>query len=245
MYWWAIRLQNIPTYDEKCKEFFTYERFTRLIRVHHLGKQRNNPHWHFCVECEHKQDALRKAMNRKFDLGKGNKHISIKAWDGELKAVAYMFHEGTEPDLIHGFDVQEIETARQINITTQKRIKDNAPTSIVQEASEYFIENENTNPNMRQIFDFIYDRLRANGNWLPNRFQFERWAMRIQANIRNDRQWSSYKEELFDSMYGGKSYVCSPAMPIYHHGPRGSSQGFTSYVGSEEIEYKDYPSKDS
>lgn len=203
---YAIRLQNYPTYDEKVQTIFSSDRFNRTIRVHHTGRKKDNPHWHLLVECDYKKPALRAELKKHFTLATGNKHISIKDWDGNIKATAYLFHEGTEPDLIRNFTQEEIDNARQMNTQVQATIKSNAPVKIIQDAVDYFTEQGNYTPHQKHIFDFVYDRLRSSGDWLPNKFQFERWAVRIQATLRPDKEWREYKTELYESWYGQCAY---------------------------------------
>jgi len=203
---YAIRLQALSGYDEKIHQIFTSDRFSRFVRVHHTGRKGNNPHYHFVLTCDYKIPALRMELNKHFTLAKGNTHLSIKNWDGNLKAVAYLFHEGTDVDMVREFSDEEISQAKLINDATQERIKKNAPAKIVEDATLHFIQARNFSPRRKEIFDYIYDRLRQNGDWLPNKFQFERWELRIQANVRPDQEWRTMKENLFECWYGSFSY---------------------------------------
>lgn len=205
---YAVRLKNLPGYDEKIREIFTTDRFFRTVRVHHTGRKGDNPHYHFIISCDYKLPALRMELKKHFTLATGNKHLSIKNWDGNIKAIAYLFHEGTEVDMIRGFSDEELSQAKTINECTQERIKKNAPAKIVEDATTHFIQAKNFRPNRKEIFDFIYDRLRQNGDWLPNKFQFERWELRIQANVRPDQEWRDLKEGLFENWYGSFAYSC-------------------------------------
>lgn len=208
---YAIRLKNIPGYEELVQEFFTQDFIKRCIRIHHMGKCRNNPHWHFLIETTEerhiKREALAYDLNKVFTKSKGNKHISTKYWDNNIKAKSYLFHEGTEPDMIKGFTEEELEDARELNRQTQEKFKQNAPAKIVHDCSEYFKEKGVAEPTNKMIFDYIFDRLRDNGNWLPNKYQFERYAHRIQANVRPDPEWGSYKKGLYELWFGSFSYL--------------------------------------
>lgn len=202
----AIRIQALTDYNQKILEIFTTDRFSRTVRVHHTGRKGNNPHFHIVVDCDYKMPALRMELKKHFTLAKGNTHLSVKRWDGDIKAVAYLFHEGTDVDMVRGFTPEELSQARLINEATQERIKKNAPAKIVEDATEYFKNIHNFAPSRKDVFDFIYDRLRCNGDWLPNKFQFERWEFRIQANVRTDQSWRTLKENLFESWYGNFTY---------------------------------------
>lgn len=178
---YALRIQALDGYSKIMEDLFGGDRFSRTIRIHHTGKKGDNPHYHMCITTDYKQDALRKELKKYFTLAKGNKHISIKNWDGNIKAVAYLFHEGTQPDMIRGFTDEEITTAQEINTQVKTKIKDNAPCKVVAEATEYF--SGRTPPTQIQIFSYIYDRYKATGDWLPNKYQFERYITRVQANL--------------------------------------------------------------
>jgi len=206
-YAYAIRIQNYPTYDEIIQQLFSDTRFSKCIRIHHTGKKRDNPHFHLLVECDYQQQTLRKHLNKYLTLAKGNKHVSVKDWDGRIRAIAYLYHEDTEPDMIRNISDEELEKAKEINRATKEKFKSNAPAKIVQEAIEYFIYKPNFKPSMKDIFDFVFDRLRESGDWLPNKFQFERWAMRIQASVRPQHEWHSYKTNLYESWYGQCAYL--------------------------------------
>lgn len=100
---YVLRLQALDGYSSKFDEVFG-DRFSRVLCVHHLGKKRDNPHYHFCLTTDYKSDALRKYLKGHFNLAKGNKHLSLKSWDGDEKACSYLFHEGTEALISKGFE---------------------------------------------------------------------------------------------------------------------------------------------
>lgn len=177
---YAIRLQALDGYDGKISTLLSSDRFHRTIRIHHTGKKGDNPHYHMLITTDYKQPALRAEFKKHFTLATGNRHLSIKKWDGNIKALAYLFHEGTQPTDIKGFLDEELELAREINTQVKEVIKKNAPAQVVEEATEYF---RGKTPGAIQIFSYIYDRYKNSGDWLPNKYQFERYIHRIQANL--------------------------------------------------------------
>jgi len=198
---YAIRIQALDGYDKIMNEVFTTERFPRRIRVHHTGKKGDNPHYHLLICTDYKNQALRAELKKYFKLSKGNKHLSIKTWDGNIKAVAYLFHEGTEPDLIKGFTDEELKTAREINRQVKETIKKNAPAQIVQDCTDYFIGDPSLRCTRRSIFEYIFKRLDENGDWLPNKFQFDRWYVRIMCNVLDGDRKKQWIESMYDDWY--------------------------------------------
>ena len=186
---YALRIQALDGYSAKMETLFGGDRFSRTIRIHHTGKKGDNPHYHMLITTDYKKDALRKELKKHFTLASGNRHISLKDWDGNTKALSYLFHEGTSPDLIRGFSEPELSQAQEVNTQVQEQIKKNSPALVVAEATEYF---SGRTPTQVQIFSYIYDRYKGNGDWLPNKYQFERYINRIQANLAETQQ------EIFD-----------------------------------------------
>lgn len=199
---YVLRLQALDGYKSKFSNVFTdNDRFTRVLCIHHTGKRGDNPHYHFAFTCDYKKDALRKYFKKYFDLATGNRHLSLKDWDGDRKACSYMFHEGTEPVINKGFSEREIEDFKIINETIKNEIKKNAPAKIVEEATIYF---KGKDPGHKDIFKYILCRLRSNGDWLPNKYQMDRWIFRIQANLKSDHEWYDYISRVYELWYGGK-----------------------------------------
>ena len=202
---YVIRLQQLDGYQQEFSNVFN-SRFTRVLCVPHTGKKGDNPHYHFAVTCDYKQQALRAHLKKHFTKGRGNRHVSIKVWDGGDKACSYMFHEGTEPLMKIGFSDRQIEDFKMMNERIQTDIKKNAPAKIVEDATEHFWGK---NPSHATIFMWIMNRLRANGDWLPNKYQMDRWILRIEANVRTDTEWKSFLINLYEGWYGNFTFTGS------------------------------------
>lgn len=206
---YTIRLKALDGYRALIPEFFGSERFTRAICVPHTGRKGNNPHYHFLITTDYKIPALRIAMKRVFTLGKGNGHISIKDWDGEIRMMAYMFKEDTLEIFNKGFPQEYLDDAKQLCVSVKSDILKNAPSTIVRDATEFFYGNRKDprNPvSHQEIFMWIMSRLRSNGDWLPNRFQMERWILRIQANIYTDNEFQSLEKMLYETWFGNHGW---------------------------------------
>lgn len=205
---YVLRLQALDGYKDKFDDVF-HSRFTRVLCVHHTGRKGDNPHYHFCLTTDYNKQALRVYLKKHFNLATGNKHLSLKDWDGDTKACSYLFHEGTEPVMNRGFTQQEIDTFKTINEGIKKEIKKNAPAKIVEDATEYFTpiqQSRKYRVSHKEIFIWIMNRLRENGDWLPNKYQMDRWIARIQANIFDDREFESWLKDTYEMWYGQCSW---------------------------------------
>jgi len=209
MYNYLLRLQSVDGYRDLFPLTFNTTRFPRVLGVQHFGRNGDNPHYHFCITCDYKKDALRKYLKTKFTEGKGNKHVSLKDWDGKDQACSYLFHEGTEPIISEGFSIEEIEEYKKLNHAVKEQIKKNAPSKIVQDATEYFTPRyadgftQHTRKE-QEIFVWIMLRLKRNGDWIPNKFQITRWIDRIIANIDNDDEWLDVIDRKYSEWFGSE-----------------------------------------
>lgn len=207
-YDYVLRLQAVDGYRDLFTSVFSTARFPRALCVQHFGRKGDNPHYHFCLTCDYKKDALRKHLKNSFKEGKGNKHISLKDWDGQDQACSYLFHEGTEPIMSNGFTIEQIDEFKKLNKAVQEQIKKNAPAKIVQDATEFFkkrylLKDIHQIHMEREIFVWIMIRLKQNGDWIPNKFQMTRWSDRVLANILSDNDWGDFLNFKFQEYYSG------------------------------------------
>lgn len=195
---YVLRLQALDGYHAKFDEVFG-DRFSRVLCVHHLGKKRDNPHYHFCLTTDYKSDALRKYLKGHFSLAKGNKHLSLKSWDGNPKACSYLFHEGTEPIIARGFTPGQLTEFQETNDLIQSKMV--KPNMIVDKCIEHFNELRGNRvlwiPGKREIFYKIMALYRHNGEWLPNKFQAERLINKVRSDFIDDKA----EHSLWNIMY--------------------------------------------
>lgn len=181
---YVLRLQALDGYQAKFDEVFG-DRFSRVLCVHHLGRKRDNPHYHFCLTTDYKSDALRKYLKKHFDLAKGNRHLSLKPWDGGPEACSYLFHEGTEALMTRGFTDEQVQKFKEHNDLIQSKMV--KPNMIVDKCVEYFRERRGNRPlwipDKRDIFYKIMATYKHNGEWLPNKFQAERIINKVRSDL--------------------------------------------------------------
>ena len=198
---YVLRLHAVDGYAATFSNVFT-SRFSRCMYVYHTGKKGDNPHYHFCLTCDYKQPALRAELKKYFNLAKGNRHLSLKKWDGNPKACSYLFHEGTEPVVLKGFSQEEVDVFREANKDIQDEIKDKSPNKLCATMYEKF---KGTQPSKFQLFSAIMNECRSNGSFFPNKFQLERWLMKIEAMLtegENPTDWESLKVKWFRQYFG-------------------------------------------
>lgn len=196
---YVLRLQALDGYQAKFATVFG-DRFSRVLCVHHTGRRGDNPHYHFCLTCDYRKDALRKYLKGHFDLASGNRHLSLKDWDGDPRACSYLFHEGTEELIVKGFTQEEIsEFKRDNDVVQAKMLK--APT-VVKMCVEYFKQKGYT-PDKREIFTHMVQIYRKNASeWIPNKFQSERYITRIRSDLAvTDAQEALFIQNLYNEYF--------------------------------------------
>lgn len=200
-YKYALRLQALDGYQAKFTKVFG-DRFEVALCVPHKGKKGDNPHYHFILRCDYKNttQALRKYLNSHFDQGKGNKHLSLKPWDGSAKACAYLFHEGTEALMEKGVLPEEIETFKAMNHRVKEMmVKSN---DVVDEAVALLLQKYK--PDKRQMFHTLFDIYVAKGEWLPNKFQWERLMNKVRleyARAKGGAHIHQLRNEMFNEIF--------------------------------------------
>jgi len=175
---YVLRLQALDGYSNKFDEVFG-DRFSRVLCVHHTGRNGNNPHYHFCFTADYKKDALRKYLKGHFNLAKGNRHLSLKDWDGRKEACSYLFHEGTEALISRGFTEEEITEFKEMDTLIQSKMV--KPQQVVDKAVE--ILSPARDPDKRAIFGVLFKIYVDNGEWLPNKFQWERVVNKVRLEL--------------------------------------------------------------
>lgn len=204
----AIRLNMFEGYEEKLNFFSPGETFESVFGIRHQGKNKNNPHIHFAVECWTTEQTLRARIGKIFDFAKGNKNHSVKQWDGDDTYIQYTFKElkdynqlsdvlvinsRTGGFLAHG----DLEKLHQRSRLVAEEIKENTPTKICLKIAEQIIESEIRISDF-EIFRQICLYLMTKGKFLPNKFQAERWIIQVKvciAQIKDGRSGGTKSQE--------------------------------------------------
>lgn len=196
---YVLRLQALDGYLAKFDEVFG-DRFTRVLCVHHTGKKGDNPHYHFCLTTDYKKQALRVYLKGHFNLGSGNKHISLKDWDGNTKACSYLFHENTPVVKRVGFSDDQIFMFQLMDKEVkEKMVKSN---DVVDEAVAMLLQDHK--PDKRRMFNVLFDIYVRRGDWLPNRFQWERLVNKTRlehARSKGVVEVKMLRNDMFNEMF--------------------------------------------
>lgn len=208
----VLRLQALDGYGALAIASLPTDRFPKVLAVHHTGKKGDNPHYHFCLTTDYKMDALRKMLKKVFTLATGNKHLSLKQWDGGTKALSYLFHEGTDVFLNTGYTEEEIDEYKtQNDVVQSKMVKGHMVVDVV---VDFFVQAQKSEGtplhrnDKRAIFYKVLDVYNKSGEWLPNRFQAERLTLRvrqklvmIQADAGCQAAWQMFQNDLFNDYF--------------------------------------------
>jgi len=114
---YCLRVDALEGYGAKISALALCLDYKSAVAVRHTGVSKENPHYHIVVQTEVLGQAFRVRMRKIFDQGKGNAHMSIKPWDGNIDAIAYLFHEDPTAQLIlqHNVSDETVAQARARN----------------------------------------------------------------------------------------------------------------------------------
>lgn len=197
---YVLRLQALDGYQAKFDTVFN-DRFSRVLCVHHTGRKGDNPHYHFCFTTDYKKQALRVYLKGHFDLAKGNRHLSLKDWDGSDKACSYLFHEGTSEIMCKGFSDDQLTSFKEKNTEVQAKMV--RPNMVVDRAVEILVQKTGS-PSKRDMFNVLFDIYKDSGEWLPNKFQWERVINKVRlelARARGPVALTLLKNEMFNEIF--------------------------------------------
>jgi len=200
----CVRINAYEGYAEKIMMLQNCTDYTAIAGIRHKGVRGENPHYHLVVKTEIKDQAFRVRMKKIFDQAKGNQHMSIKSWDGDIDAVAYLFHEDPEGPLMiqHGFTDEYIAEARARNKHVQEKIE------VAKERASWKLEDEVFNklkpsktadgrsvpPTRDEIAkEIILTALRGN-KYMPNDYLLKAMVIRLQFRY---LEGDVFKEDLF------------------------------------------------
>jgi len=186
--------------------------YQAIVAVKHRGKSGENEHYHMVVKTQVKDQAFRVRMRKVFDKGKGNGHMSIKPWDGNIDAVSYLFHEDENAELVvrHNVTDEAIEKARARNREVQAKVeqaKSRASWTIEQDLLEHYIKTKQS-PDIHTIAkDIVLHALRKD-KYVPNDFLLKAMASKIAFKLldgdQNDEE--KFAREIVAKVYRMDSY---------------------------------------
>jgi len=160
-----------------------------IFIIKHMGKNQDNPHFHMALKSTLTTQTLR-ARLKKYYTCKGNETLSVKKWDGKDKFIQYCLHEcktlqevndnlllNTMPSV----GQEELGELLKKHLTMSLIIKENRPKKVMIEIYEKLDMNRGYTDQC--LFQEIMRYYIAKGDWLPNKFQAERYLNYLKMMI--------------------------------------------------------------
>lgn len=201
----AIRINEHLGYKQSIIEVFNRDRFKRVLCLPHSGRKGDNAHFHLVIDSDYNQDALRKELKKYFSQGKGNQHMSIKVWDGDTKACSYLFKEETEPIIVKGFSDKEIYNFKKQDQFIKETIDAGQPKKVIEIIAKSCKSEDKWKH--KDICFKIFDYYRSKGDWMPNKFQMERYIRAVQTLLCDEpSDWECMKANWYNEMFNSRNF---------------------------------------
>jgi len=190
---YMIRLNALEGYGAKIQSLVLNPDYSAILAMRHHGAgHKENPHYHIVIRTAVKDQAMRVRLRNIFPDGKGNGHLSMKAWDGQDEAMSYLFHEEPEaqPFVNKGVSDEFLVRLRAINHEQLKAVeaaKQKSSHKLWEVAYAYFSEeckeirkkNPNYKPMMRTIAEYMIRHALDNGQYVPQGWLLKAMTFRV------------------------------------------------------------------
>ena len=122
---YLVRVQALEGYALRIQGMQYSEDYLGILGVRHNGSTKENPHYHIVIRTAVNPQAFRVRMKKLFPDGKGNAHMAITGWDGDDKALSYLFHEeaDVEPLIRKGISDEFLTKLRSDNVEIQQSVQ--------------------------------------------------------------------------------------------------------------------------
>lgn len=209
-----IRINEHPGYAAIITELSKLEKFPLFLTMKHEGSKKENPHFHLILSTLQKTATLRTFLKTRFTLGKGNAHMSQKDWDGNERAIQYLFHEedgelittkGFTEAFLHEMQEKAATFSREKKSYTNS-LYDHVLFQIEQNDDNYGdIVHEHKWDHMRIAYK-IWDVCKAQDKSYPNKFLLDSLVRKVQAhlsqkNLKNLPTWEDTKLSWYSDMF--------------------------------------------
>lgn len=209
-----IRINEYPGYADLIMVESKANRFPLFLAIKHEGSTRENQHFHLVVSTLQNIGTLRSYLKTRFTLGKGNAHMSIKTWDGEERAIQYLFHEEDCAILCRkGFDEEFLREQKEKALLfskDKKKYTENLHDSVMW---EIFQNDDNLSDlvtehkwDHRRLAMKIWDVCKDKKKSYPNKFLLDNMIRKVQAelsqkNLNNLPSWEDTKNDWYYQMF--------------------------------------------
>jgi hypothetical protein len=199
----CVRVQALEGYLDKIRSMTFSDDYTALLAVRHGGNKGENAHYHIVVRTGIQDQAFRKRMKTLFPDGKGNEHMSIKPWDGDDRALSYLFHEDPDCKVIirKGITDEYEAKLREKNLQILNEVanaKKKASWTLEEDAYQHFAKNGPDTPYRKTSVDeiAIYMVLLSlrEGKYMPQPWLLRSMVYKVQFRL---LQGHEHNEEEF------------------------------------------------
>lgn len=188
----CLRVQALEGYAEKIRAMSFQDDYTALLGVRHGGKTGENAHYHVVVRTSIQEQTFRKRMKTLFPDGKGNAHMSIIPWDGNDKALSYLFHEDPDCQVIirKGITDEYEAKLRAMNVQILKEVhsaKQKASWTLEEDAYQHMSEVRRDRPHVKitthDIGTFMILRALRAGKYMPQPWLLKSMVLKVQFRL--------------------------------------------------------------
>lgn len=197
--------QRIP------QDLFQAGELDAIFVIKHMGKNKDNPHYHIALTTSLTSQTLRARLKIYFGI-KGNGAFSLKKWDGDPKFIQYCLHECKTMEDVQAnlmmntykfYTPSVLEQMLQNSADIQDNLRKNTPKKIMIEI--YNTLSPDRGYTNQCLFRAIMKYYIARGDWLPNKFQAERYInyLRVMINEREDAKRGNTQgvDRFIDELY--------------------------------------------
>jgi len=187
---YCLRVQALEGYADRVAAVPLNPDYTAVLAVKHKGKSGENPHYHVVVRTGVKGQAFRVRMKKLFPEGKGNQHMSIVQWDGDDKALSYLFHEDADTPILarKGLTDEHLQRLRQLNLDTQQLVaqaKTKASHTLEEDVYQQLKFKAETNLEDWQIGQLLFLTALRNNKYPPQTWLVRAMVIRIRFRLAN------------------------------------------------------------
>lgn len=203
-----VRIDAREGYGEKIRMLVHCDDYTSIAGMKHNGLSGENPHYHLVIKTQVQQQALRVRLRKIFDQGKGNGHMSIKVWDGDIKAVSYLFHEEDDGELFVRKNIEDeyLARARIMNLTIKTQVessKGKASWTLEEDVYQEYVKKGDRYPDEKDVAVLVLLTAWRNGKYAPNDYLLKAIVGRVMFRLCDGDESS---EEALAARIVGKIY---------------------------------------
>lgn len=188
-YKWFVRItapwEHVRSKMETIKGWIDYDGM--LVGFHH-GDKRGAPHAHICLnlKSELQKQSLDTRFKKLYDVS--GSQYSSKAWDGDKKAMSYLYHDSKGVVENHmGLTDHELEELQGLNHEIQKVVQVNKGRAS-HKVVEYVLQHATLGWTRYDIGECILRAVAQGEFYDPGDFALERYINEIELKLAKDNK---------------------------------------------------------